>query len=74
MEEKKYYSEEELLEMIDAGTADWLFFVTHHSPDVDAAFADYCQAEHLDPSVDAALAFLDYREGLCELALAEGLM
>lgn len=48
--EKVWFTEEELIENLQAGEIDWVFFVTHHTQEQRDEYFKYC-ADNALPSV-----------------------
>lgn len=71
MEEKKFYTEEELIELFEESKIGWNFYVRHHECDYVEDFEDYCKMKGLDSSTDEAAS--DYLENWLTLDMEERL-
>lgn len=62
MKEKpnKYYTEEQLVHLLQSGTIDWVQYVELHSKEMKDDYYFYCKTHQLDKdSNNSAMTFLD---------------
>lgn len=62
---KEYFEEGELAEKVQSGEMNIHDFVTHHSPEWDQEYAEYCEEQMLDPEKESSAdMFLAYKDQL----------
>lgn len=70
---KKYYEEDELVQMVQSGHMSILGYVTHHSKEWDAEYSAFCRERSQDAdSPSAAELFLQYKDDILTQGLLEG--
>ena len=72
MEISGYKSEEELIELLDAGKITILTFVTHQSKELTKEFEDYCSDRDLGQDEDSAEQFVNMRQQMFNEAFENG--
>lgn len=72
MEISGYKSEEELIELLDAGKITVLTFVTHQSKELTKEFEDYCSDRDLCQDEERAEQFVDMRQQMFNEAFENG--
>ena len=72
MEISGYKSEEELIELLDAGKITVLTFVTHQSKELTKEFEDYCSDRDLGQDEDSAEQFVNMRQQMFNEAFENG--
>ena len=72
MAKEKFYTEEELVEKVQAGEFGWLDYVNHHSRECKKEYEDYCKGRGLSIDSDSAEQFLDFKNAQLEQALENG--
>ncbi len=68
----QYNSEEELIELLDAGKITQLDFVTHQSPELSKEFEDFCNDRELEQDEESAESFLEFKQQVFEDAFKDG--
>lgn len=68
----QYNSEEELIELLDAGKITQLDFVTHQSPELSKDFEDYCDDRGIEQDEESAESFLEMRQQIFDEAFVDG--
>lgn len=72
MEQKKTYTEDELVQMYQDGDITLVEFIDKHSKDWQDEYMQFCENENKDIDEDSAWAFLEWKAGQLEKALEEG--
>ena len=72
MEISGFRSEEELIELLDAGKITVLTFVTHQSMELSEEFANYCSDRDLGQDEDSAEQFVNMRQQMFNEAFENG--
>ena len=67
-----FRSEEELIELLDAGKITVLTFVTHQSKELSEEFANYCSDRDLCQNEESAEQFVDMRQQMFNEAFENG--
>lgn len=69
----QYLSEEDLVQKVQSGEYGWHEYIEHHSKELAAEYADYCQSHGLDPSEEESAAkFMEQRDKEFEQAMERG--
>lgn len=71
MEISGYKSEEELIELLDAGKITKLTYVTKQSAELTKEFEDFCSDRDLEKDDESAELFMGFRQQLFEEAFKE---
>ena len=72
MEQKKIYTEDELIQMYQAGEITLVEFIDKNSKDWQDEYMQFCENESKDINEDSAWAFLELKAGQLEKAMEEG--
>ena len=72
MAHTKYYSEDVLIEKMQAGEMDWLGYVNHYSQDWQEEYMQYCQSMGVEINNMTAEAFVGYKDRQLEEAMMRG--
>ncbi len=71
MAEKNFYPEDVLVQKMQDEKKGWLYYVSHHSPELEEEYLDYCESRRLTICDESAASFLDYREKQMEDAMVQ---
>lgn len=66
-----YKSEDELVEQLQDGQIGWMDFVTHHSPEWQEEYSQYCKDHDLVVGEASAEQFVEYKGELMEESLSK---
>ena len=72
MEISGYKSEEDLIELLDAGKITVLTFVTHLSKELSEEFENYCSDRELEQDEESAEQFVNMRQQMFNEAFENG--
>ena len=72
MEQKKIYTEDELIQMYQAGEITLVEFIDKHSKDWQDEYMQFCENESKYINEDSAWAFLELKADQLEKAMEEG--
>lgn len=67
-----YKSEEELIELLDAGKITVLTYITHQSKELTKEFEDFCSDRELSQNEESAEQFVDMRQQIFNEAFENG--
>lgn len=72
MAKEKFYTEEELVEKVQAGEFGWLDYVNHHSREWKQEYTVYCKSRGLSINDKSAEAYIELKQQQLEEALENG--
>ncbi|MCQ2145944.1 MAG: hypothetical protein MJZ16_00335 [Bacteroidales bacterium] len=70
--EKKFYTEDELVQMYQDGDITLVEFIDMHSEQWQQEYIDFCKDKSLDIGEDSAWAFIEHKAEELEKAMEEG--
>lgn len=72
MEEKKFYTEEECIEKMEAGKWGWLDYVNHYSAEWQEEYIRYCQDNGIAVNDESAAEFVNFKGDQLDRAMERG--
>ena len=62
----KYYPEDELVQKVQSGEYGWLDYITHHSPEWQEEYTEFCNERNLVVNEESAEDFIEWKGELVE--------